>query len=458
MLCPQQYERDCLGVVNRLVDHKLMSGTNRSNAQQKALKIWKSMYPAEPFNLNLENPPATVPEYSSKIVYDIEAAAARQSQFYYQVSLPHYRDKEFLKTGLKRYEYHLKLKKIHPEAFLVPCYDIDLIWHAHQAHPLAYKNDTIALLGHVFNHDDTTTDRDPGSRLANADQATRNLWNQYGLHFGVDGAMYRGECPPPRPPVPGGTYHSLAAKRYDISLLSVQVDNLDPVKKFKVKLYVDGLPSVFQGTTKGASARFSKDTKPLCNFTFRTDTSRNLRVKIKRSGMFSSGKVLVDHAFDFINYVTNHLVTSSSGSEPLTHSFDFQEGVKIQFTTRIVQRATVLKYIFKVNPQQQFTEIQHPSLLVSTPKLFLSPTALATPTVPCEMSIHQVVDNLQREAFSCRVVHAAQIKFSSVEVINIYGQVIASSHLIDREVLRKEYNWMMPKYVHWKYPKAREPC
>ena len=142
--------------------------------------------------------------------------------------------------------------------------------------------------------------------------------------------------------ISGGTYHSLAAKRYDISLLSVQVDNLDPVKKFKVKLYVDGLPSVFQGTTKGAFTRFSKDTKPLCNFTFRTDTSRNLRVKIKRSGMFSSGKVFVDHAFYFIDYVTNHRVTSSSGSEPFTHSFDFQEGVKIQFTTRIVQRATVL--------------------------------------------------------------------------------------------------------------------
>ena len=434
MLCPQQYERDCLSVVNVLVDHKLMTRSNRQKALHKTSKVWHSRYPAEPFEVDLKSPPATVPDYSPKISYNLEAAAGRQSAFYYQVSLPHYRDMRFLKKALERYEYHLKLKKLHPDYFLVPCYDIDLVWHAHQAHPLTYKNDTKALLGHVFNHDDTTTDRTPGSLLSTADQATRTLWNQYGLHFGVDGAMYRGENPLPRPPVPPGTYHGVAAKQYEISLLSVQVENLDPLKKFKVKLYVDSSETVFKGTTKDASTTFSKGVKPLCNFLFSTDRNRDLRVKVARSGVFSSGNVLVNNTFNFVNYVTNTAITKT-GSQPFTHDFELQGGVKIQLTTKIAKPPNVLGYIFKVNPQQQFTEIQHPSLVVSYPKLFLSPAALALSNVPCEMSIHQVVDNIQREAFSCRVVHAAQLRFSSVEVINIYGQVVASSHLIDREVL-----------------------
>ena len=36
-----------------------------------------------------------------------------------------------------RYKMYLHLKKKNPKTFLVPCYDIDLVWHAHQVHPQA---------------------------------------------------------------------------------------------------------------------------------------------------------------------------------------------------------------------------------------------------------------------------------------------------------------------------------
>jgi hypothetical protein len=38
----------------------------------------------------------------SKLAYDIAAAASRQSVFYYQVSLPHYRDPVFISAAIKR--------------------------------------------------------------------------------------------------------------------------------------------------------------------------------------------------------------------------------------------------------------------------------------------------------------------------------------------------------------------
>jgi hypothetical protein len=38
----------------------------------------------------------------SKLAYDIAAAASRQSVFYYQVSLPHYRDPVFISAAIER--------------------------------------------------------------------------------------------------------------------------------------------------------------------------------------------------------------------------------------------------------------------------------------------------------------------------------------------------------------------
>ncbi len=79
--------------------------------------------------------------------------------FYCQVSLDHYRDNYFMTDALKRYAMYLFLKKKHPEKFLVPCYDMDLVWHTHQVHPVQYHRDTTAILGFLLKHDDSVNDR-----------------------------------------------------------------------------------------------------------------------------------------------------------------------------------------------------------------------------------------------------------------------------------------------------------
>jgi len=93
-----------------------------------------------------------------------------------QVSLPHYHSDEFLKNSVTRYKKFLHLKRVAPDAFLVPCYDFDLVWHAHQLHPVSYSADTTRVLGRMFNHDDTINDRTPGSKLSESDAKTRQLW------------------------------------------------------------------------------------------------------------------------------------------------------------------------------------------------------------------------------------------------------------------------------------------
>ena len=64
-----------------------------------------------------------------------------------------------------RYKKFLQIKQSHPALFIVPYYDIDLVWHAHQMHPQEYYSDTVLVLGQLFPHDDTDTDRGVGSKL-----------------------------------------------------------------------------------------------------------------------------------------------------------------------------------------------------------------------------------------------------------------------------------------------------
>ena len=54
---------------------------------------------------------------------------------------------------------YLYLKQQNQQQFLVPCYDIDLMWHTHQVNTLHYSNDTTAILGFVLKHDDSVNDR-----------------------------------------------------------------------------------------------------------------------------------------------------------------------------------------------------------------------------------------------------------------------------------------------------------
>ena len=57
----------------------------------------------------------------------------RQSKFYYQVSLPHYEEQGFLEAAVFRYKLFLHLKRINPQTFIAPTYDIDVVWHTHMS-------------------------------------------------------------------------------------------------------------------------------------------------------------------------------------------------------------------------------------------------------------------------------------------------------------------------------------
>ena len=47
----------------------------------------------------------------------------------------------------------------------------------------------------MLDHNDTTSDRSPGSQLENGSAPTKKILKEKGLKFAVPEAMYRGELP-----------------------------------------------------------------------------------------------------------------------------------------------------------------------------------------------------------------------------------------------------------------------
>ena len=242
MLAPQYYRRDCMNMVGQIVPHKLLSSKEYSVAISRTEKLWKQKNNEE-YHMdinNLINKDNTL-RRGSVINYDILGAVSRQREFNYQVSLPHFKDDKFIENGILRYKMLLFLKKMHPEEFLAPYYDMDLAWHSHQLHPELYYKDTTCIFGKMLNHNDNPGGRSPRSKLARANERTRELWK---LHFcdntySCSGAMYRG-----KPNfgslslLPKGLVKLICTKAFSVSLHQVKLKyNGDFDAKSKITIH-----------------------------------------------------------------------------------------------------------------------------------------------------------------------------------------------------------------------------
>ncbi|KAG0478119.1 hypothetical protein HPP92_012838 [Vanilla planifolia] len=215
-LNPVQYIKDCEEFYGRILDTKYVQSSVQAKLKLEAAETWSKLYPEEPFELDqmsalAESSSGEYKGATNSITYDLLSAVKRQSSFYYQVCRPFMHDKHFLDESVGRYKGFIHLIQRNWErstrCFCVPTYDIDLMWHSHQLHPLSYQKHMLELLGKVLKHDDTDSDRSKGKRLDNGFSETTKQWEEtYGLRYWRAGAMYRGSAPTSLedlPPAPG---------------------------------------------------------------------------------------------------------------------------------------------------------------------------------------------------------------------------------------------------------------
>ncbi|KAI4314456.1 hypothetical protein L6164_027364 [Bauhinia variegata] len=206
-LNPVRYKSDCEELYGQILDSSnVVSSIEGINATQTE-KTWNKMYPDEPYNIDLMNVSSEdISERINKLAkytkYDLVSAAKRQTPFVYQVSRPHMKNDLFIEEAVARYKGFLHLIKRNKEKglkrFCVPTYDVDLIWHSHQLHPVAYCKDLNEALGKVLEHDDTDSDRTKGKKLDTGFSGTSQQWEKtFGSRYWKAGAMYRGNTPSP---------------------------------------------------------------------------------------------------------------------------------------------------------------------------------------------------------------------------------------------------------------------
>ena len=197
MLSPKHYQNDCFLIIGTHIKHHVIDPTSKDyKLKQKVTKqLWYDKYgSSEAYFPTFEAAlPTSANSYTQRSTYDLYQATQRQKGFFYNVSLPHYRDSKFLTTALIRYKKFLLLMKNNPTEFIVPCYDIDLMWHTHQLENVAYRNDCMKLVGRLINHDDTDTDRGENSNLKISFKKTCELWKTaYKEKYEIYGTLSRG--------------------------------------------------------------------------------------------------------------------------------------------------------------------------------------------------------------------------------------------------------------------------
>ncbi|KAK3595614.1 hypothetical protein CHS0354_009578, partial [Potamilus streckersoni] len=287
-------------------------------------------------------------DYVQKSSCDVIASIAMQRVFYYQVSLPHYQDKSFLKSAVKRYQKLLFLKHQHPDEFLVPCYDIDLVWHTHQLHPAAYKHDTVKILGRTLNHSDSVNDRKPGSKLQKADTRTRELWKEFfNENFICFGSMFRGDppilCSRMEQITPQETF-AFSTKKANVAIDKVQIEGLpDEVTKFQVKVtYVasekEG-PVITNLKGNKKKLEFENTKKGLVNFMFDTKEYDRLKFNMSQQIGFACAGHDEELGQDIFNFLPVVESMTKESTEPVnisdTVTIDEEKNLKATFTATL---------------------------------------------------------------------------------------------------------------------------
>ncbi|KAG0565461.1 hypothetical protein KC19_8G192000 [Ceratodon purpureus] len=218
-LNPIRYAKDCKELYGRILDAPIINPLDKESAIKRTKDLWSTLYVDESYNIEfgLTDEKSSheqeigaissglkqleIPSDLRKITYDLEAAVSRQKTFFYQVSQPFVRTESYLKSAEQRYKGFLYLFTLNKGLFLVPTYDVDIMWHAHQLSPAAYNRDCLAILKRVLNHDDTDSDRGPGQKLNTGFKDTCELWEEiFGTMYPKAGCMWRGDLPVPVEP------------------------------------------------------------------------------------------------------------------------------------------------------------------------------------------------------------------------------------------------------------------
>lgn len=175
-----------------------LSEATHGKVCKRTIALFHELYPNESFFLDTSKALAPSSGDTKLGGFDVVESCDRQASFLWQVSGSNFSNDTFLSQGEENYtKFVLLMAKRDRPQFLVPTYQIDLMWHTHMLSSIVnYHADNMNATGTILEHDDSLNDRTEGGTLDNNFQATRKLWSDvYDVEYKVPGGMYRGEPP-----------------------------------------------------------------------------------------------------------------------------------------------------------------------------------------------------------------------------------------------------------------------
>uniref|UniRef100_A0A914CAN7 Uncharacterized protein n=1 Tax=Acrobeloides nanus TaxID=290746 RepID=A0A914CAN7_9BILA len=174
MLRPLEYRKDCIEMVGKIVDHKSFTKEELvdKNRRKVAMEAWNKFDPNKTYDFGL----VEHHDYEMKSSYDLLSAAFRQQQFMKKIiTMECFFHENDIRQAVSRYQKFLFILKNTNGYNCVPTIDIDLVWHAHQLHPLGYAIDCKKIVEKIINHDDSVRE------LSHKAAETEMLWKKFGL-------------------------------------------------------------------------------------------------------------------------------------------------------------------------------------------------------------------------------------------------------------------------------------
>ncbi|XP_057306357.1 uncharacterized protein LOC130644674 [Hydractinia symbiolongicarpus] len=435
------YRKDCEKIVNKIVDYSPMVFIGKDEGENESRSLWEQKYPQVPYDADLgSNNPVLLCEdgYVRKSTCDLISVATHQRIFNYSVSLPHYRDKQFLKNAMARYSIMLSLMLEHPEKTIFPCYDVDLVWRAHRLFVLQYHEDMLSVLGNLPKQNTLIYDRTPGSTLQENIATTKKLWEGKGKPYAVPGCMFRNEPSLPEMQNYSDDLLKIVNKTYEIIFRDMKIYHYAEPDENGDVAYFQILKAVAPGgNLKGVNLfgkvplKSSEDNALSYSFSedaYTLDSSQHngLIIYCHQGTSESSAVLSLPQLFpDTHNICSISLNFENDKNENVGHGilqFEYAElsigdyAFSIHELTRTVRHANHMKTVLdRVEA-------------ISQSVLFLV-------KAPCEYIDNLLQTNIGQYVFTWRTVHCQNPALSAVEILNHNGSVVATAHTIGSYLL-----------------------
>ncbi|XP_067930110.1 uncharacterized protein [Watersipora subatra] len=332
----------------------------------------------------------------------------------------------------------LQLKTFYPDAFLVPCYDTDLAWHTHQLHPHLYKQDTVAYLGKMFNHDDNMTDRSADSYFSQSEAATKKMWQDtYEVPMTFNGAMYRGVSPVGKLKELTIEQNQMAAdQHFQLKLTDIEADNKHS-EKMKMVLSLGRMTLVQKKDKRGRGNTFTFG-QYQSKISLFDDYGKTLTLSFtqKEEGCCMSSDDIGHISIDFKDYLVRNRSTKQNIliSKALRDSSITVKGEVSEARNGSIRLTLKAGAFSNVVMPETVEEMWGPVPLRRLPPGVVNHCTVANHA----LSVHGTGADL----FTARVIHSQPLLMSCVQIY-FRDRMVAISHLVGTEQLPEDDNMII---------------